>query len=157
MDKEKKPVTVFCQNLATTFSPAIMAVTLAGMSRDYIVEEGLFRLGGGLAFEGIIQLFIWSCVISALITVLTSDIWFSKIMFLWRVVALMLLSIAASVAFAVTFNWIPVGDWEAWAVFLVIFVVCFGGGLVTLVAKTKFEDIRYNKLLNDYKRRANND
>ncbi|MCL2387503.1 MAG: hypothetical protein FWC89_08155 [Defluviitaleaceae bacterium] len=153
VDEKKNVTTIFGRTVATTFTPAILAVTVAGLR---LVDsagtyDGLFQLGGGLTFEGIVQLFIWSCIISGLITVLTSDIWFSKVMLLWRVALLMFLAIAVSVGFIVVFRWFPLDIWEAWAAFLVFFIVGFGGGLITMIAKTKIEDGRYNKLLSEYK------
>jgi len=162
VDEEKNIAKLFSQHLTTTFVPAILSITLAGMLLvDEVAEhEGLFQLNGGLTFEGIIQIFIWSCIISGLITVLTSDIWFGKIMLLWRVAVLMILAVAVSVGFATWFHWFPLGAWEAWATFLAFFIAGFGGGLITMIAKTKIEDRRFNKLLSEYKsnrRRANND
>jgi len=161
MDEKKNAVKLFLQQSSANFVLAVMAMTLAGLLMGSAGgEEGLFRLGEGLAFEGLIQIFLWSCIISGLMTVLTSDIWFRKIMLLWRVVALMLLAVAVSAGFVIVFRWFPIDAWEAWATFLGIFILCFGGGLVTMVAKTKIEDSRYNKLLSEYKMqrgRTNND
>jgi len=153
MDEKKSIVSIFSQNWMTTFVPAILAMTFAGL---FFVDstqehEGLFRLSEGLAFEGIIQIFIWSCIISVLITVLTSDIWFSKIMLLWRAVVLMFLVIVVTIGFVIAFRWFPLNYWEAWAAFLGLFALGFGGGLVAMVAKTKIKDRRYNKLLSEYK------
>jgi MFS family permease len=153
LDENKNVIKIFIEHLSTTFIATIMVITLTGMwTVDATgVYDGLFRLSEGLAFEGIVQIFIWSCIISALVTALTSDIWFSKIMLLWRVVALMFLAVAVSVGFAIVFRWFPLDAWEAWVTFLVFFIVGFGGGLVAMVAKTKIEDRRYNKLLSEYK------
>lgn len=159
MGEKKITAKVFCEHLAKTFVSAILAITFAGICLvDTTSEhEGLFRLGEGLAFEGIIQIFIWSCIISGLITVLISDMWLSKRMLLWRAAALTILAVAVSVGFAVVFRWFPLDAWEAWATFLIFFIVGFGGGLVTMLGKTKIEDRYYNKLLAEYKSKREGD
>ncbi|MCL2357854.1 MAG: hypothetical protein FWC70_12010 [Defluviitaleaceae bacterium] len=153
MDEKKNIGKLFGRNLSATFVSAMMPITLAGMLfvDSEAVHEGLFQLSGGITFEGIVQIFIWSCIISGLMVALTSDIWFGKIMLLWRVAVLMLSAIVVSAGFAVAFRWFPLNVWEAWATFLVFFIAGFGGGLATLVAKTKIEDKRYNRLLSEYK------
>jgi len=153
MDEKKNIAKLFSQNLSTTFVLAMMAITLTGLFfvDSEVVNEGLFRLNGGISYEGIVQIFIWSCIISGLMVALTSDIWFRKIMLLWRVAVLLLLSTAFSAGFVIVFRWFPIDDWEAWVAFLTFFIAGFGGGLVTMVAKTKMEDRRYNKLLSEYK------
>jgi len=154
MDEKKSASKIFIGHLSTTFIASVLAITFTGMWLVDTTREhgGLFRLSEGLAFEGILQIFVWSCIISGLVTALTSDIWFSKIMLLWRVVALMILAVAVSVGFAIMFRWLPLdASWEAWATFLVFFIAGFGGGLVAMIAKTKIEDRRFNKLLSEYK------
>ena len=153
MDEKKNAFKLFYLNLSSTFTSSVMAIVLAGMLLvdSENVQGGLFRLGEGLAFEGIIQIFIWSCVISGLTVVLASDIWLGKIMLLWRAAVLMFLAVAVSVGFAIVFRWFPLDAWEAWATFLVFFIIGFGGGLAAAVAKTKIEDRCFNKLLSEYK------
>ena len=153
MDEKKSAFKLFYLNLSSTFISSVMAIVLAGMLfvDSENVQGGLFRLGEGLAYEGVIQIFIWSCVISGLTVVLVSDIWFGKIMLLWRAALLMFLAVVVSVGFAIVFRWFPLDAWEAWTTFLVFFIIGFGGGLAVAVAKTKIEDRRFNKLLSEYK------
>jgi len=149
----KEALQYFHKSLASNFVLSIMAMTLAGLLIRVPANEveGLFRLGYGLPFDGIIQVFIWSSIISALMTIFASDIWFSKIMLLWRMVILSILSVAVSIGFARVFNWIPIDNREAWIIFLGFFILGFGGGFATMIAKTKLDDKRYNKQLSDYK------
>jgi len=159
MDEKKSILSLFGRNVATTFTPAILAMTFAGLvvRRDAEIQEGMFALYGGLAFENIIQIFIWACVISLPITVLASDIWFKKMMLLWRVVVVTILVMAATVTFAIVFRWIPLDSWEAWFGFISVFTVSFGIGLAAMIAKAKFEGRRYNKLLSNYKSKMTGD
>ncbi|MCL1845154.1 MAG: hypothetical protein FWF77_04545 [Defluviitaleaceae bacterium] len=153
MDEKKSAFKLFYTHLSSTFISSVMSIVLAGMllADSENVQGGLFRLGEGLAYEGVIQIFLWSCVISGLTVVLTSDIWFGKIMLLWRAAVLMFLAVAVSALFALVFRWFPIDMWEAWATFLAFFIIGFGGGLAVAVAKTKIEDRRFNKLLSEYK------
>jgi len=158
MDEKKSIISIFFAHLASTFMAAIIAVSIAGWVGGGNVFEGagLLRLGNqGLAFSSIAQLFAWSIVLSAFITLLTSDVILKKTMLLWRVLLLLLLGILTSVAFAVIFRWFPLGSWEAWAGFLIPFAVGFGGGLFLMVAATKAADKQYEKLLSDYKSNQN--
>ncbi|MCL1882397.1 MAG: hypothetical protein FWF81_01410 [Defluviitaleaceae bacterium] len=153
MDEKKSAFKLFYLNLSSTFISSVMAIVLAGMLfvDSENVQSGLFRLGEGLAYEGVIQIFLWSCVISGLTVVLTSDIWFGKIMLLWRAAVLMFLAVAVTALFVFVFRWFPLDVWEAWATFLAFFIIGFGGGLAVAVAKTKIDDRRFNKLLSEYK------
>lgn len=153
MNGKKSILKQFISDLGVIFIPSILGITIAGMlvGNPEAMYGGLLGLAGGLAFESILQIFFWSCVLSALSVVLTSDIWFVKIRLLWRVIVMLLLSIAATALFAFVFHWFPTDLWEAWAGFLISFSLTFGTGLFIMVAKTKIEDKRYNKLLTDYK------
>ncbi|MCL1878126.1 MAG: hypothetical protein FWF80_04645 [Defluviitaleaceae bacterium] len=151
MNEKKSFFKSFYQNLASCFTSSIMGITLARMAFSEMMNDGLFRLNEGLPFEGILQFFLWSCILSGLTVVLTEDIWFGKVMLLWRLAVLMLLAVAVSVGFAIVFRWFPTDLWYAWAAFMGFFTVGFGSGLVVAVIKTKRTDRRYNKLLSDYK------
>ena len=154
MDEKKKLGSIFYQNVTTTFTPTIIAASIASWLTANAQSEpiGLIRLGReGLAIESIAQLFAWSVVLSIFITLLTSGIFLKKIMLLWRVVALFFLGIISCITFAVVFHWFPLDEWGAWAFFLLIFSGCFGFGLFFMVAKTKIEDRRLSKLLSNYK------
>ena len=153
MAEKKSVYKIFYQNLASCFASSIMGITLAGMAftNSETMNDGLLRLGEGLPFEGILQFFLWSCILSGLTVVLAEDIWFSKVMLLWRLAVLILLAVAVSALFAIVFRWFPLDSWETWATFLGFFTVCFGGGLTVAVVKTRIEDRRYNKLLSEYK------
>jgi len=152
MDEKKSIAKTFYNHLSTTFMFAILAMALTGLvTSDSVEQVGLFVTDAGLSFSGILQLLLWSSVISLLGMVLTSDIWFKKVMLLWRVVVLFFLGIATSIAFATIFQWIPTDSWRAWAGFISFFVIGFGAGLAAILVKVKIKDRRYNKLLSEYK------
>jgi len=154
MDEKKSIFFQICRNTIDSFAMAIIAVSIFGWTRasEAIQGVGMLRLGSeGLAFQSIAQLFAWALVLAIMITLLTSDIFFKKVMLLWRVIALLFLGIVTSAAFAFIFRWFPLDNFEAWAGFLIFFGVGFGGGLFAMVAKVKIEDKRYSKLLSEYK------
>jgi len=136
------------------FTLAVIAISITGwiLGDSQIQYDGLLRLGrAGLSFQTLAQLFAWSVVISILSVLLTSDIFFKKVLLLWRMVLLTFLGIATCIAFAVVFRWFPLDIWEAWAGFLTFFVVGFGFSSFGMIMKTKLEDRRYNNALSDYK------
>jgi len=154
MDEKKSIFSMICQYTLETFALSVIAVSISGwLTGDLVsVNEGLLRLGSeGLSFQSIAQLFAYSFTISIQIILLTTDILFKQAMLLWRVVLLLFLGTATSVAFAIIFRWIPLDLWEAWVGFLAFFIAGFGGGLVFMIVKTKIKDKHYEKLLSDYK------
>lgn len=143
---------LFYQDAASTFTMAIVTMSLAGIaSRNTAGSEYVFVLRGGISFEMIIQFFLWSCIMSTLVTVLTSDIWFRQVMLIWRVAIVGVVGSAITIAFATIFSWIPLDNPTAWAFFLGFFTVGFGSGLGFLLITTKIKDKQYNQLLTEYR------
>jgi DNA integrity scanning protein DisA with diadenylate cyclase activity len=97
------------------------------------------------------QLFIFSLTPSGIKIWLSSEFFAKRLMLLWRMALMFLLSFIASVLFSVLFRWFPLGDIQAWLSFIISLSVCFALGIFFVVLKTRLEDKNYNKLLSDYK------
>ena len=156
MEEKKSIFSLLWHQITTTFALSIIVISITGwaLGDAQMEHAGLFRLGSaGLAFQSIAQVFALSIVFSVIVTLLSGDIFFKRIMLLWRVVLTLFLCMVTGVAFALIFSWIPAGMWEAWAAFLGSFILSFLIAFFAAWIKTKLEDRRYEKQLSDYKMR----
>ena len=153
MEDKKNLFRLLFKHTTETFAVSIIALTICGLIMgDNVPDVGMFLVGQtALEFQSIIQVFAWSCIMGVLITLFISDIFFTKIMLLWRYAVLFFLGTASVVAFAFVFEWIPRNLWSAWIVFLAGFGLFFGVSLLSAYAKTKREDEKLEQLLLDYK------
>jgi len=154
MNEEKKVFSVFFQHTIVTFAYSIIAMTITGqILANYRDTHNVLSILGheGLTYQSIMQIFALSAVLGVLITLLTSDIILKHVMLLWRYATLLFLSTVACGLFVVIFRWFPLDLWQAWVGFILFFVTFFIIGLSAMIAKTKIEDKRYEKLLSIYK------
>jgi hypothetical protein len=112
----------------------------------------LYQMGSeGLAITTMLQFLLSSAVITALKYFFFSDLFFKKLMALWRTILMMFSVLMVSILFIIIFHWFPLNYGYAWAAFL----LCFGGSCTLtslfMIVKTKLEGKRYDELLSDYK------
>lgn len=154
MNEQKHMGEGFFQNVIIIFAYSVIAISVVGWLVGDSEKEigGLYGLGSqGLLYKSIFQIFISSIVMGGIRTLLLSDLIFKKMMILWRSVLLLLLTLVSVGLLAVLFRWFPIGEWEAWAGYVISVIVCFIIGSSAMIIKTKLLDKRYDKLLSDYK------
>lgn len=154
MNEEKKVFSVFFQHTIVTFAYSIIAMTVTGwiLANSRGMHDTLSIFGSeGLTYQSIAQIFFLSAVLGFLVTLLTSDIILKHVMLLWRYTLLLFLSTVACGLFVAAFRWFPLDLWQAWVGFILFFVTFFVIGLCAMIAKTRIEDKRYEKLLSAYK------
>ncbi len=158
MNENRSVLVDFFKTALTTFASAIIAISIVGWLVGDVTKEvgGLLSLGReGISYVSIMQVFIFSLVQAGIKVLLLSNIFFKKMMLLWKTVLMFLLSFAAGVLFSVLFRWFPIESLEAWIGFLVSISACFIIGILVVIAKTKLEDRKYKMLLSNYKARQN--
>lgn len=154
MEENKNLMVEFVKIVLITFAIAVIAVSIGGWFAGDGTKEvgGLLKLGhDGLAYSSILQIFIFSFIQGIINILLLSNVLFKKMMLLWRLVLMFLLSLITAMLLCVLFNWIPNGDRLAWISFIILFSFGFIIGTSAMIIKTKLEDRKYGKLLFDYK------
>ena len=154
MEEQRGFIKILSQQTVITFAYALIAISVTGWIAGDAVKEysGLFSLGSvGLSYQSIMQIFILSVIISFIVALLCSDIVFRKTMLLWRYILIWFLSLISSGVFAAVFRWLPLDSWGGWVILGISLTVFFIIGAFGMIAKTKLEEKRYNKLLSDYK------
>lgn len=154
MKEDKSLIVEFVTQVFLTFAAAIFAISIVGWFVGDMEKGsgGLFSLGGdGLSYKAMLQIFIFSLSTGGLRILLLSDLIFKKMMLLWKMVLMFLLSFLSATICSVLFHWFPIENWQAWVSFIISITVCFVIGVLTMIIKIKLEDRKYDKLLSAYK------
>ena len=156
MGNKKTIAIMFCVTFLLTFSVAIIALSIAGwllsnVSNVSDVWEVSIMTVEGLRYESIAQFFLFALIFSVMSTLLLGDILFKETLLLWRLVILYVLTALLCVVFALVFRWFPHDMAGAWFSYLGLFTLGFGLGIFGLIVKTMRVDLKYKKLLSDYK------
>jgi len=153
MGKKKEIAIMFGVTFLLTFSVAIITMSIVGWLLSDVSDAWEVSLLAveGLSYESIAQLFLFALIFSVLSTLLLGDIFLQKILLLWRLVILYVLTAMLCAIFALVFTWFPLDMASAWLSYLGLFTLGFGLGILGLIIKTMRVDIKYKKLLSDYK------
>jgi len=153
MGKKKEIAIMFSVTFLLTFSVAIITMSIVGWMLSDVSDawEVSLLAAEGLSYESIAQLFLFALIFSVLSTLLLGDIFLQKILLLWRLVILYVLTAMLCAIFAFVFHWFPLDMASAWLSYLGLFTLGFGLGIFGLIIKTMRMDIKYKKLLSDYK------
>ena len=153
MGKKKEIAIMFGVTFLLTFSVAIIAMSIAGWILSNVSDlwDVSIITGEGLSYESIAQIFLFALIFSVMSTLFLGDIFFRKILLLWRLVILYVLTAMLCAIFALLFRWFPLDMASAWLSYLGLFTLGFGLGIFGLIIKTMRMDIKYKKLLSDYK------
>lgn len=122
-------------------------------------EEGktystLFELGGqGISYKVLLQFFLSSIILSAIVKIFHYEKWLTNISFFIRTIIMLICIIAIMIVFIIVFDWFPASSWQGWIGFIISFGVCFGVATASMIVKKKKEDKRYEELLEEYKKR----
>ena len=160
MNKEKNNVPIitgFLREFATIFTLIVLCMSLAGKFISIYAHEiwnlsTIFALGGtSLPYTTIMQSAVYALIMAIVSRFLFSGYIITKISFIWRYFIFFLVTLLTTSVFAIVFNWFPVGIVQAWLVFIPIFFVFFAIAIGLSIVLLKFEDKKYNRLLEKYK------
>ena len=153
MSKKKTIAIMFGVTFLLTFAVAIITISIVGWMLSDVSDEWEVSLlsSEGLSYESIAQFFLFALIFSVLSTLLLGDIFLKKILLLWRLVILYVMTAMLCAIFALVFQWFPFDMASAWLSYLGLFTLGFGLGIFGLIIKTMRMDLKYKKLLSDYK------
>lgn len=98
----------------------------------------LGKKGISLAVMG--EFLLLSVVIVLLQALFFTDWWIRKMPVLGRTVLMVLSILVVMSVFIILFDWFPVRMWQPWVMFLLCFLLCFGGSVTVSVLKTRLEN-----------------
>lgn len=98
-----------------------------------------------LGKEGISLAVMGEFLLLSSLIVLLQELFFTdrilrKMPVLGRTVLMVLSILALMCVFILLFDWFPVGMWQPWVMFLLCFLLCFGGSVTVSVWKTRLEN-----------------
>ena len=162
MDNERKKVnsiTGFLREFAKIFTLSILSISLNGkLILGYYSEiqysSSIFVLGGeGLPYTTILQFAVFALIMSFISRFLFSENITAKISFILRSLLFLFASLLTAFVFSLLFKWIPVNNLLAWIAFFLFFFVFYFIAIGLSFIILKFEDKKYNKLLEKYKKK----
>jgi len=158
MDENKSLIITFLNQVLTTFGISIIAISIVGWSMGDVTKgiEGLLSMGrDGLSYVSLLQVLIFSITQGIFRIITGSDLFIKKMMLLWRVTLMFLLSIISAIILSILFHWFPTESFEAWMGFIISMTACFAFGLIFMLVILKLENKKYDELLSNYKIKLN--
>jgi len=164
MDNERKKVNLISSILkefSTVFSLMIISFSLVGKILPVFYPEAkkhtaiLDSFDAGLSFPVIFQAAVFSLIIAFIIKFLFSEYILTKISLVRRYLLFFLSTLIIASVFSILFKWIPADNIFAWLSFIVFFTIFFFLSIGLSLLLLKFEDKKYNKLLENYKNKYN--
>ncbi len=112
----------------------------------------LFYLSGdGLRLDTLVQLFVFSLILSFLEVLLLTDRFIKKMPMAARIICFFVTVTITIVGFVICFSWFPIDDEKSWIGFFVSFTVCTVIGVVISILKEKAENKKMEQALNRFR------
>ena len=162
MDNENKKVpyiTGFLQEFAKIFTLIIIVMSFVGkIITNYYPDvknvSSIFALGcAGLPYSVIFQLAGLALILTIFSRLLFSSFLEAKMSYLFRVFLLMVSNLFTTSIFVVFFKWFPFDDIWVWIIFFLASFISSAIAVTLSILLVKFENRKYNKLLENYKKR----
>jgi len=158
MNEKKGIGRLFLFYSVMAFAPSILVMALSGWIISRVADDSFYKLtefsllgSDGMSYQSIAQIFLLSLIFGALLTIFMSEIFFKKVMLLWRYMIFIFLSSVTLCLFAIIFQWFRIDMREAYLTMALLFIVFFTIGIIPVIIRTKLNDKRYKKLLSEYK------
>lgn len=120
--------------------------------------SSMFALGSqGLPVEMTFQYLGISVLIVAMRFLFFTDRLIKNMAIPLRTVCLLGSVVLIAVVFIIRFQWFPVDMWQAWAMFLFCFIVCFVCSYLVMLLKEKTENRKLNEALSKLKKKEGSD
>lgn len=158
MAKEKTTLTQFLTSILVIFSVVILFLSVIGplLGEKAQGTSSLFVLGSqGLSYISVYQALGMSLFVNIVQMFFMSDLFFKKAMLLWRTVAMFASVFIGCGVLSILFGWFPPSKLIAWVLYLLCFVVMAGASSLLMIIKTRREDARVSRKLEEYKRTKN--
>ena len=116
--------------------------------------SSMFALGSqGLSVEMAFQYLGISALIVGMRFLFFTDRLIKNMSIPLRTVCMLGSVLLIAVAFIIRFQWFPADMWQAWAMFLFCFIVCFLGSYSVMLLKEKTENRKLNEALSKLKKK----
>ena len=152
-------ITFLLKQFAVIFTLSILSMSLStilfsSLTAEAKMQSAIFVLEGqGLPFNIIFQAAGFSIVMAFFVTFLFWNNQFAKLTLLVKYILFLFITLVVTIIFAVFFNWFPVNNYTAWLFFLVGFITCTVTAIGFSYLYARKTDKKYNKLLEEYKKR----
>ena len=161
MDKEKKGqyITGFLLEFAKIFTLIVIVMSFTGkIVANYYPDvqniSSLFALGSaGLPYSVIFQLADLAIILTIFSRLLFSSFLEAKMPYLLRVFLLLVSNLFTTSIFVLSFKWFPLDDIWIWIIFFLASFISSAVAIIVSILLVKFENRKYNKLLENYKKR----
>lgn len=132
----------------------LMMIITALFGRKAESYSTMFTLGSqGISLPTLLQLLLFSLLISVMQVFYFSERIIKHMMSLWRTILMLITILIISLIFIILFDWFPLNSLSAWLGYF----ICFGGGTLGgslyMILKTRKDSKRYEELLTNYKNR----
>lgn len=151
--KKRENVFNYLSQLMTVFGFTVLFINLMCciVGEDAQKISSIFQLGNqGIAVEIIFQIFIITCLMTALRFIFFSDVIFKNLSVKFRVSCILVCALIIIIIFNIFFNYFP-NIWQCWASVCFCFIICFTCSYFMLKYKEKVENKQLQKALDKLK------
>ena len=159
---EGKSIIIFFNKLLRSFSAFFTFVIFLRLFIK-LVSDYYYQLFHGiyshesisLTSRAILEVAAFALILAVINIVILSDIFLFKMRFLLRSFLFYITTLSLTTVFAIFLDWLQINSILAWASFFIIFTICFAIGIGIKLLKAKFDNRKYNELLERYKSKFN--
>ena len=159
-EKTKKPyITDFLRDFAKIFTMIVIIMSLTGkiIANNYPDAQNtssIFVLGStGLPYSAIFQFIGLAFVLTIFSRVLFYGFLEEKLSYLWKFFLIIISNLLSASIFAIVFKWFPIDNMRVWLTAFLAIIISSSIAIVLSILFMTFENRKYNKLLENYKKR----
>lgn len=141
--EDRKNIFDFAVNVLCTFGfmMILMMIFTFLFGEETSTLSSMFRLGGsGIALETMCQYLGLAVLITGIRFAFFSERAAKYMSEIYRICLMLCCAVLVIVLFIIIFKWFPVYMWEAWAMFVLCFALCFGISVWIMSIKNRMEN-----------------
>lgn len=143
---------------AIAFMVFILVLTVIGTLLQNDIElysdmSSVFIVPQSIHYSTVFQVILACFSISAWNVMIEESKVYRNMMFLWKFILQMTVSILICFFYIALFDWFPITSIQAWIAFFISFLSSMGIAITLMVYKTKKEDKVYQNLFEEYKKK----
>lgn len=150
-------ITSLMKKTAISFMVCVMLICMIGsiMNEQVTPISTLFQ-EGGVSYTTLLEVFSLSFIIAIVNFIFDYPKFMKKTLLLYKIIIQFVVVTLVTVSYIYIFGWFPFSNIDAWIGFIVTFSICFLSAMSITLYKTKKMNQKYQKLLQDYKKRGHN-
>lgn len=141
--EERKNILDYAEQVLEIFGFTMICMVVFALLFGEAAKEfsSFFALGRtGVTVSVMLEFLLLAVVIVFLRYFFFTDRFLKKMSVLLRSVLMVLSILGIMSGFIVLFGWFPVHMWQPWVMFLLCFLICFGGSVAISVWRTRLEN-----------------